>query len=100
MLEEDSSTDDITNRLAEAHIKEQQLHDNQREQLKRVLDGYSEVLNKEPGLTSIVKFEIDTGDADPIHQQPYNTPITLKASVEREIDWLLERQFIRPSSSP
>ena len=100
MLEEDSNNDDITDRFAEARIKEQHLNENQREQFQRVLEGYSEVLNKEPGLTSLVRFEIDTGEADPIHQHPYNTPMTLKASVDREIDWLLERQFIRPSSSP
>ena len=100
MLEEDSGTDDITNRFAEAHIQEQQLDMNQKEQLQGVLDKYSKVLNKEPGLISLVEFAIDTGDADPIHQHPYNTPVTLKASVDKEIDWLLERHFIRPSSSP
>ena len=100
MLEEDSQTDDITDRYAEANIREQQLQETQKAQLQQVLETYSEVLNKEPGLTSLVRFEIDTGDADPIHQHPYNTPMTLKASVDREIDWLLDRQFIRPSSSP
>ena len=100
MLEEDSNNDDITDRFAEAHIQEQTLDDTKKEQLKKVLEEYREVLNKEPGLTSLVEFSIDTGDADPIHQHPYNTPATLKASVDREIDWLLNRKFIRPSSSP
>ena len=100
MLEEDSNTDDITDRFEEAHIQEQPLDDSKKEQLQRVLEEYREVRNKEPGLTSLIEFSIDTGEADPIHQHPYNTPVTLKTSVDREIDWLLDRKFIRPSFSP
>ena len=45
-------------------------------------------------------FDIDTGDASPVYQRPYNTAVSLRSSVDSEIDWLLERDYIRPSSSP
>ena len=100
MLEEDSQSDDLMNTFAEAKIQEQQLKSTQTRQLNTVLETYKEVLSKEPGTTSLVKFDIDTGKADPIYQHPYNIPMTMKAKVDKELDWLLERKFIRPSSSP
>ena len=69
-------------------------------QLEQVLGKYGDVLTSEPGLTSITKFGIDTGDSEPIHQRVYNTPAALKESVDTEIDWLLSQEYIRPSSSP
>ena len=47
-----------------------------------------------------MKFQIDTGKELPIYQRPYGIPVTLREKVDSEIDWLLERGFIRPSSSP
>ena len=69
-------------------------------ELGSVLNKYKGVLNKEPGLTDLVKFEIDTGDEAPIYQRPYGIPVALREKVEAELDWLIERGFIRPSSSP
>ena len=100
VLQQDTTEDDITNTLGNAKIQDQELTELQQAQLKETLGRFEKVLDKEPGLTSLVEFAIDTGDADPIYQHPYNTPVTLRASVDKEIDWLLERHFIRPSSSP
>ena len=55
---------------------------------------YRDTLTKAPGLTRLTKFSIDTGDHTPIAQRPYNTPIALKCSIDREIDWLLEKGYI------
>ena len=30
----------------------------------------------------------------------YNTPIALRNSIDKELNWLIEKKFIRPSSSP
>ena len=100
VLQRDTKEDDITNTLGNARIDSQNLTELQAKQLKETLDKFENVLDKEPGLTSLVEFQIDTGEAGPIYQHPYNTPVTLRASVDKEIDWLLERGFIRPSSSP
>ena len=100
VLEQDSSADDITDRFAEAQIEEQTLTDSQQSELAGVLGRFKMVLDKEPGLTTLVNFEMDTGDEKPIYQRPYSTPVAFREKVDVEIDWLLQRGFIRPSSSP
>ena len=100
ILEQDSSNDEITDRFAEAHIQEQELAGNQQTELQMVLNKYKGVLDKEPGLTDLVRFGIDTGDEKPIYQRPCGIPVAMRDKVDRELDWLIERGFIRPSSSP
>ena len=47
----------------------------------------------------MVEFSMETGTHDPIAQRPYNTPLSLRESVDKEIDWLLEKGYIRASES-
>ena len=56
-------------------------------------------MTKEPGLTDMAEFAIDTGESSPIAQRPYNTPLTLRDSVDKELDWLLEQGYMRESES-
>ena len=92
--------DDLTSSYASSSVVSQPLTEEQSKQLKRVLDSHSKILTKDPGLTSLVMFDIDTGGAEPIHQRPYSTPVALKEKVDEEITWLLEKGYIVPSSSP
>ena len=96
VLEQDTENDDVTNRFAEAKIEPQELTEAQQLQLQQLLKENSTVLDKEPGLSKLVEFDIDTGEAEPIYQRPYNTPIALRKSVDLEIDWLLERGSLGP----
>ena len=100
VLEGDTEQDDITTRYSEAKVEEQQLRPEQQQQLQTVLDRHTEVLTDQPGLTRLVKFSIDTGSEEPIFQRAYSTPAALKQSVDKEIDWLLSQNYIRPSRSP
>ena len=100
ILKEDTENDIITDRFAEAKVKEKDLSGEQQQQLQTVLSKYDKVLNKEPGLTSLVQFSIDTGQAEPIYQRPYGIPVAMREKVDSELDWLIEREFIRTSSSP
>ena len=47
-----------------------------------------------------MKHRIDTGDARPIKKNPYRLPHNLKGKVKEMIDDMLEKNIIRPSSSP
>ena len=38
---------------------------------------YQDILTKEPKLTKLEQFRIDTGDQAPIYQRPYSTPQSL-----------------------
>ena len=100
VLQGDSEGDDILHRYAEVTVEPQQLRESQQQQLDKVLGKHSHVLTKDPGLTNFTTFDMDTGDADPVYQHPFNTPIALRQSVDAEIDWLLSKGYIRPSSSP
>ena len=100
VLEGDTEQDDITTRYSEAKVEKQQLRPEQQKQLQTVLDKHREVLTDQPGLTRLVKFGIDTGSAEPIFQRAYSTPAALRQSVDKEIDWLLSQEYIRPSRSP
>ena len=92
--------DDLTSSYASSSVVSQPLTEEQSKQLEKVLDVHSKILTKDPGLTSLVTFDIDTGVAEPIHQRPYSTPVALKEKVDEEITWLLEKGYIVPSSSP
>ena len=68
VLEQDTETDDILHRYSEVKVSLQQLTPEQQSQLQRVLDSHDKVLTKKPGLTDLIQFDIDTGEADPIYQ--------------------------------
>ena len=100
VLEQDTEGEEIINRYAQAKVEPQQLTEEQQSQLAEVLGRHSHTLTKDPGLTTLTCFDIDTGQAEPIYQRPYNTPVALRSKVDEEIDWVLGKGFIRPSSSP
>jgi len=45
------------------------------------LNDFRDVVRKEPGLTKLVKMRVNTGDAVPVSQWPYNTTIALSDAV-------------------
>ncbi|KAE9192765.1 hypothetical protein PF005_g18335 [Phytophthora fragariae] len=53
--------------------------------------------SKKPGRTDLLKFQIDTGDSQPIKQQPYRVSYT---EGEAEIQQYMELGFVRESNSP
>ena len=100
VFDPDNPEDGILARYAEAHIGEADLSDSQKQNLDNALAIFPDVMTSEPGLTTIVDFAIETGDSRPIFQHPYNTPAAFKSSIDTEIDWLLEKGYVRPSTSP
>ena len=60
----------------------------------------SNILTKEPGLTHLIEFSMNTGDHPPIFQRAYSTTTSLVESVNKELQWLLSKGYIRPSQSP
>ena len=97
---QETAGEELMTSVATTKIQTQELTVVQQTQLTEELNKYKDVLTKEPGLTTITKFDIDTGEAEPVHQRPYSTPVTLKDSVNKELEWLLQKGYIVPSSSP
>ena len=100
VLEGDTETNEIVTRYSEAKVQSQTLTEPHEKRLQELLLKHRDVLTEKPGLTKQVKFGIDTGTTEPIFQRAYNTPASLKQSVDSEIDWLLSQGYIRPSTSP
>ena len=63
------------------------------------MEEYSDILTKESGLTKLAEFRLDSGDNQQIAQHPCNTPLALKHNVNKQIDWLLDKKYIRQSHS-
>ena len=56
--------------------------------------------DKDLGRTDVVKHKIDTGKNKPIKQSLRRVPVHLRNEVNKQMDDMLERNVIEPSSSP
>ena len=75
----------------------------QSEAVANLLCSYSDTFAKSTddlGRTSLAEHTIDTGDARPVKQAPRRVPMALRAEAEREVQSMLRRGIIEPSSSP
>ena len=57
-------------------------------------------VNDHLGRTSLVKHVIDTGDATPIRQKPYQTTLEDREEIDRQVDDMLHKGIIHESLSP
>ena len=99
MLEDDQLADDVTVTNYKVHVEEVLLDDSMKEDVDKWLQEFSDVVCKEPGLTEWVGLSINTGDATPVSQCPYNIPVNLRDAVAKEVDWLVHKGCIRRSQS-
>ena len=99
VLEPDSESDSMDHQYTEVVVSGKVDNLNRESDIQDWLSEYNETLTKNPGLTRLVEFSIDTGDSRPIAQWPYNTPLNLRDNVDKELDWLLSKGYIRESDS-
>jgi len=86
VIDSDTKEDDISERYTEVKVSgEGDIDSEQRKELDEVLNRFSGTLTKEPGLTGLAEFSVDTGTHHPIMQRPYNTPAHLRTSIDEEI---------------
>ena len=79
------------------------LEETRRSEVTALLTEFSDVFACSAdnlGRTSIVKHEIHTNESKPIRQKPRRLPISQRAVAEAEIENMLKRGVIEPSSSP
>ena len=100
VLEPDTSQDDIRDRLTGINVEKGIMTESQKADIATIESDYRDILTKDPGCTESVQFSIETGDNPPLFQRAYNTPTALREHIDRELEWLLHRGYIRPSSSP
>ena len=61
----------------------EELNDDQRHQLQRLLAEYPDVLSDQPGCTHLIQHSIKLNDTTPVYQTSYRVPDSLKEAVEK-----------------
>ena len=100
VFEPDTPSDTLEHRYSEARVRVVDAQGKQAQDIAKWEEDFKDTLTKEPGLTHLAEFGIDTGDHPPIFQRAYSTPTSLVESIGKEIQWLLDKECIRPSKSP
>ena len=71
--------------------------------IRALLSNYSDVFSQgdhDIGRTDIIKHSIHTTSAAPIRQRPRRPPMGQRGELEKQVDDMLTRGIIEPSSSP
>ena len=99
VLEPDSVNDTMDSTYSEVVLSGQVQVANREKDIQDWVEEYADIPTEQPGLKDKATFSIEMGEAKRIAQRPYNTPLALKASVDKELDWLLDHGYIRLSES-
>ena len=99
VLEDDMVGDDITVTNGKVHVQKIELTEEMQSDIDAWLNDFRDVVCTEPGLIDWVELAINTGDAVSVAQRPYNTPLALREAVSKEINWLLQKGYVRRSQS-
>ena len=78
------------------------MSDNQKDELKLILQSYSDVLSDVPGKTrlSVIEHDVMMKTEIPITKKAYMLPYALREKVSKEIDDILEAGIAEKSTSP
>ena len=85
------------------NVDDAALSEEGKQTLKELVTNYSDIFSKDDsdiGRTSVLKHNIETGDAQPIKQRPRRVPLKLREEVERQKEKMLKDGIIEESSSP
>ena len=77
-----------------------QLSEEQKKELKQLLQGYDKVFSNTPGDAKVKPFKIETGETKPISQYPRRLPEKWKDKIHDQIKTLMSTGIITASTSP
>ena len=75
------------------------LEDSQRQDLKKLLQECKDLFSDVPSRTDQIYHDVDVGDAAAVKQHPHRLNPSKQKFLKEEIKYLLENDFIEPSSS-
>lgn len=79
------------------------LYDGDRGSLVRLILEFSTLFDADGaplGVAADVQHTIDTGDARPLRQRPYRVSLSERETISTQVDTLLSKHIIQPSTSP
>lgn len=85
--------------LKNLDVKLQHLEPSQKDQFERLIKKYENLFPDVPKKVSIAFHDVDVGDAKPIKQHPYRMNPEKRKIAEKEVEYMLEHDIIRPSNS-
>ena len=90
------SNSEVLERIDEkfTHLKEEE-----KETMKALVLKYRDIFPDVPRCTTIAEHDVDVGDARPIKQHPYRMNPDKRELAEKEVEYMLKHDIIRPSSS-
>ena len=86
VLDPDTLEDSMDSSYAELKVTGQVDIASRESDVPEWLKECEDIMTKEPGLTPLAEFGIDTRKSSLIAQRPYNTSLSLHDSVDKEID--------------
>ena len=87
-----------TETWTDCHIPSE-LTEQQKGEVREVLEKYDDVLTDKPGLTNLDTFSVKLTSEDPVRSKPYPTPHSLTDVVKKELDEMLKMDVIESSNS-
>ena len=103
------NSDDESDCLVDICMEEESIHDikldglldkEKREEIRKLCEEFSDVVNSKPGLTDIITHDVKTTSEKPITLKPYRIPQAIRADVKQAVDEMLDQGIIEPSNSP
>ena len=76
------------------------LSKSEQKQILETLLSFPDVFNDGLGHTSVLSHSINTGDSLPIKQHPRRLPYHYRGEIHKQVNEMLERGVIQPSTSP
>ncbi|XP_068240734.1 uncharacterized protein [Palaemon carinicauda] len=78
----------------------QELSEDKKEELARILQEYKNVFTDVPGRTNVIEHVINLSSKGPVRCRPYPVPYALQQDIDREIERMLKLGVIECSNSP
>ena len=72
----------------------EQLSEEQRRQLRLLVEEFSGVFQNTPGSSEILEHRIPTGTSNPVRLPPYRVPYAHRETLRQELKEMLERKII------
>lgn len=76
------------------------LNDQQKNQINKLLEEFSDVFSDVPGKTNVVECKKRLTTETPVKVRPYPIPFAIQEAVEQEVQDMLAQGIIEPSDSP